>query len=98
MIADELGAEWAWNVGIAKEYWDLAKGLAGFDDSLFSAFQAFDFEMNAYGIGLTQGSLSAEERFRALENVKNTPEGDPGPFYWIFHVFVFQHHVSHPAL
>jgi RHS repeat-associated protein len=76
-ITQSSGKTVAWCCGVAKECLDLTKGICGNDDSLYSAFQPIDKEMNEIGRSIPPG-VSPEEW---AEPYKTVGEGPPGPFY-----------------
>jgi RHS repeat-associated protein len=80
-ITRDHGAATAWMASLMKEVSDTIKGLSGNDECLYSAWQPLDFEMNQ--IGRSIPPYKTPEQW--AEPYKNTPEGDPGPFYkWLY--------------
>ena len=76
-ITSDYGRLVAYFFSMGKEFVDLAKGVCGNEDSLYSAFQSLDFEMNRIGRSIPDG-VEPEEWAAPY---KNYPEGPPGPFY-----------------
>lgn len=76
-ITRDHGRATAYLASFGKEVVDLAKGLGGNDDSLYSAFQPLDFEMNRIGRSIPDGVSP----YSWASPYENFPEGPPGPFY-----------------
>jgi RHS repeat-associated protein len=80
-ITRDHGASTAWTVSLMKEVIDTIKGLSGNPDSLYSAWQPSDFEMNQIGRSIPPSKTPEQW----AEPYKNTPEGAPGPLYkWLY--------------